>query len=113
MLNHQRQSIYARRRKILYGADEEINELLNDIILGDESLISVVEEKRKALGDEEYINIIRRVLLQTSDMLWVEHLELMDYVRSSVNLRAYGQRDPLIEYKKRRPTSIQRVRGSL
>ncbi|MCH8889278.1 preprotein translocase subunit SecA [Patescibacteria group bacterium] len=100
VLNHQRQSIYARRRKILYGADEEISELLNDIILGDESLISVVEEKRKALGDEEYINIIRRVLLQTSDMLWVEHLELMDYVRSSVNLRAYGQRDPLIEYKK-------------
>ena len=100
VLNHQRQSIYARRRKILYGADKEISELLNDIILGDESLISVVEEKRKALGDEEYINIIRRVLLQTSDMLWVEHLELMDYVRSSVNLRAYGQRDPLIEYKK-------------
>jgi len=33
-------------------------------------------------------------------MLWVEHLEMMDYMRSSVNLRAYGQRDPLVEYKK-------------
>ena len=33
-------------------------------------------------------------------MFWVEHLELMDYTRSSVNLRAYGQRDPLVEYKK-------------
>jgi len=33
-------------------------------------------------------------------MFWVEHLEVMDYTRSSVNLRAYGQRDPLVEYKK-------------
>ncbi|MDQ2933016.1 MAG: SEC-C metal-binding domain-containing protein, partial [bacterium] len=31
---------------------------------------------------------------------WVEHLEVMDYTRSSVNLRAYGQRDPLVEYKR-------------
>ena len=43
---------------------------------------------------------MRRVLLQTTDLLWVEHLEQMDYLRSSVALRAYGQRDPLIEYKK-------------
>jgi preprotein translocase subunit SecA len=32
--------------------------------------------------------------------LWVEHLETMEYTRSSVNLRAYGQREPLVEYKK-------------
>jgi preprotein translocase subunit SecA len=34
------------------------------------------------------------------DILWVEHLEVMQAARSSVNLRAYGQRDPLIEYRK-------------
>ena len=33
-------------------------------------------------------------------MLWVEHLEVMTYTRSSVSLRAYGQRDPLTEYRK-------------
>jgi len=38
-------------------------------------------------------------MLQNIDMLWLEHLEAMDYVRSSVRLRAFGQRDPLIEYK--------------
>ncbi len=43
---------------------------------------------------------MRIVLLQAIDMYWVEHLEVMDYTRSSVNLRAYGQRDPLVEYKK-------------
>ncbi|MEK7060029.1 MAG: SEC-C metal-binding domain-containing protein, partial [Patescibacteria group bacterium] len=31
---------------------------------------------------------------------WMEHLEAMDYLRSSVNLRAYGQREPIVEYKK-------------
>jgi preprotein translocase subunit SecA len=33
------------------------------------------------------------------DTLWVEHLEVMNYTRNSVNLRAYGQRDPLVEYR--------------
>jgi preprotein translocase subunit SecA len=39
-------------------------------------------------------------LLQTIDLYWIDHLEAMEYLRSSVNLRAYGQRDPLIEYKR-------------
>jgi len=38
--------------------------------------------------------------MQTIDFFWLEHLEIMEYMRSSVNLRAYGQRDPLIEYRK-------------
>ena len=33
-------------------------------------------------------------------MFWLEHLETMDYLRRSVSLRAYGQRDPLIEYRR-------------
>jgi preprotein translocase subunit SecA len=39
-------------------------------------------------------------MLQVHDILWVEHLEVMQYTRSSVSLRAYGQQDPLIEYRK-------------
>ena len=38
-------------------------------------------------------------MLQAIDYLWTDHLEIMDYTRSSVRLRAYGQRDPLVEYK--------------
>ena len=38
-------------------------------------------------------------MLQTIDLFWIDHLEIMDHLRSSVNLRAYGQRDPLVEYK--------------
>ncbi|MDQ5954584.1 MAG: preprotein translocase subunit SecA, partial [Patescibacteria group bacterium] len=43
---------------------------------------------------------VRRIALYTNDTLWMEHLEAMDYLRSSVNLRAYGQREPIVEYKK-------------
>ncbi len=43
--------------------------------------------------------ITRAVMLQAIDMLWIDHLEAMDYMRNSVRLRAYGQRDPLVEYK--------------
>jgi len=39
------------------------------------------------------------VSLKVLDSLWVNHLENMDYLRDSVRLRAYGQRDPLVEYK--------------
>ncbi len=44
--------------------------------------------------------MVRRIALYTNDALWMEHLEQMDYLRSSVNLRAYGQREPIVEYKK-------------
>jgi len=39
------------------------------------------------------------ISLRTLDMLWMEHLENMEHLRDSVRLRAYGQRDPLVEYK--------------
>jgi len=56
----------------------------------------IYERRRKILfGDEPN----RLLTLQVMDMFWVDHLEMMDYMRSSVRLRAYGQRDPLVEYK--------------
>ncbi|MBU2233881.1 preprotein translocase subunit SecA, partial [Patescibacteria group bacterium] len=42
----------------------------------------------------------KSVLIRSMDMLWIEHLEAMDYMRAGIGLRGYGQRDPLIEYKK-------------
>jgi preprotein translocase subunit SecA len=59
--------------------------------------------KEKELGKELFLGAARQIVLQTLDMLWVEHLESMEYLRGSVNLRAYGQRDPLVEYRKEGP----------
>jgi preprotein translocase subunit SecA len=64
------------------------------------SSLVILDSKYKEFGRELFLQAMRIVLLQSIDMYWVEHLEVMDYTRSSVNLRAYGQRDPLIEYKK-------------
>jgi len=100
VLNLQRKSLYERRCRILLGDDTALESELKSIIEGDEEVQKIADTKKVEIGGEAFYTALRRVLLQTLDMLWVEHLETMDYLRSSVNLRAYGQRDPLIEYKK-------------
>jgi preprotein translocase subunit SecA len=57
-------------------------------------------ERRRNVLENEKDERVRGLKLQAFDMFWVEHLEMMDYLRNSVNLRAYGQRDPLVEYKR-------------
>jgi len=56
-------------------------------------------KKEKELGEEQMRRLESLVLLRVIDELWVDHLEAMEYLRESVKLRAYGQRDPLAEYK--------------
>jgi len=58
------------------------------------------EEREKQLGKEIFEGAQRFVALQALDNLWMEHLDTMDHLRDSVRLRGYGQRDPLVEYKK-------------
>ncbi len=48
----------------------------------------------------EYPEVVRSVMLRSIDQLWIEHLDLMDRLREGIGLRGYGQRDPLVEYKK-------------
>ena len=99
VINTQRKSIYGRRRKLLLGNVDDVEKELNDFV-GAEDASSIVEKKIAEFGRDNFFSAVRIVLLQAIDMYWVEHLEVMDYTRSSVNLRAYGQRDPLVEYKK-------------
>ncbi len=100
VLNLQRKTVYERRRRILIGDQNDVEAELTKLIAGDEKLTALVEEKRKSFSEDEFYKVVRRMFLQTIDMFWVEHLEVMEYTRGSVNLRAYGQRDPLVEYKK-------------
>ena len=43
-------------------------------------------------------------MLRAIDIAWIEHLELMDYARGSVGLRSYGQKEPIIEYRRESST---------
>lgn len=99
VLNIQRQSVYTRRTALLVGGEAAVEDELARLAHGDDAFVAALALRRTALGGQ-FIPAVRRFLLQGLDYLWVEHLEAMEYLRSSVNLRAYGQRDPLVEYKK-------------
>ena len=103
VLNQQRQSIYAKRRTLLFGEESKVRDFIDEVVTShdkSEELKEVIFKKEEEITKEKFINMIRSLSLRAIDMLWMEHLEAMDYMRGSVNLRAYGQRDPLIEYKK-------------
>lgn len=100
VLNAQRLAIYRDRRVALIGSAEEMEAIALEYIAGDEALQAIYDQKRSELGPEVFIALLRRILLQIIDTFWLEHLEAMDYLRSSVGLRSYGQRDPLIEYRR-------------
>jgi preprotein translocase subunit SecA len=101
VLNFQRKVIYERRRAMLVGEDSAVEAYLDEVLSGtDEANREAILKKKEELGVAQFITTLRMIVLQTMDMFWVDHLEMMDYLRSSVNLRAYGQRDPLVEYKK-------------
>ena len=111
VLNIQRTSIYGRRRDLLTGGDDAVDAELAAISREQGEFVTQVEKKKSELGPQYYV-LVRRFLLQTIDFLWVEHLEGMEYLRSSVNLRAYGQRDPLVEYKKEGRRLFQAMEAS-
>lgn len=100
VLNQQRQVVYDRRNKLLRGSHEEVESILTEVKEAVPEVATVIEAKEKEYSPEGWEELVRRLSLQMIDALWVEHLEVMQYTRASVNLRAYGQRDPLIEYRK-------------
>ncbi|MDZ4244164.1 MAG: SEC-C metal-binding domain-containing protein, partial [Candidatus Doudnabacteria bacterium] len=68
-------------------------------------------EKKTAV--EGFAEAVKMTMLRAIDTLWMEHLEAMDYMRSSVRLRAYGQRDPLVEYKNEGAKMFQQLGGHI
>ena len=65
-----------------------------------QAAVAAYEEKEKSVGSQELRYLERVVFLQIIDAKWKDHLRDMDILREGIGLRAYGQRDPLIEYKR-------------
>ena len=63
------------------------------------TVASFMASKAANLGPELMRYVEKSMLLQTLDAVWKEHLLALDHLRQGINLRAYGQRDPLNEYK--------------
>jgi len=75
-------------------AEEEIHERLSDAIE------RKMAEKAANIGPDLMRQVEKSLLLQELDHAWKEHLLTLDHLRQGINLRAYGQRDPLNEYKR-------------
>jgi preprotein translocase subunit SecA len=67
------------------------------------------EQKKQTLGEQVMSNLEKFVFLRVIDQLWQEHLDTMEHLRDSVRLRGYGQRDPLIEFKREGFDLFQRL----
>ncbi len=100
VLNQQRGIIYERRRKLLLGTEEDIKTLEEELLMYNPTLKEIMDARSAEIGASAWSTLFRRLLLQVYDSLWVEHLEVMQYARGNVSLRAYAQQDPLIEYRR-------------
>ncbi len=100
VLNQQRTIMYERRRKLLLGTQEDIRALQDELVAVRPELTATIEIRTQEMGEPSWFELLRRLMLQIYDALWVEHLEVMQYARGNVSLRAYAQQDPLIEYKR-------------
>ena len=65
-----------------------------------EKFLKKRNERLEYLGKEQSEEIEKRIFLQTVDLNWKSHIQYLEQLRQVIGLRSYGQRDPLIEYKK-------------
>ncbi|MEG0072031.1 MAG: preprotein translocase subunit SecA [Raoultibacter sp.] len=76
-------------------------------------LKAVYDEKVTMLGDVAMKNLEAQVMLRIIDTRWMAHLQEMDYLKSGIGLRAFGQRDPLVEYKNEAHTAFGAMTASM
>ena len=100
VLNKHREAVYRKREEFLeMGQKGTLKEYVEKVVEKMGKSREQYVEKEKELGEENMRQAEKIVVLRVLDSLWVEHLENMESLRDSVRLRAYGQQDPLIEYK--------------
>jgi preprotein translocase subunit SecA len=99
---------FENRLRLILGKNYNEEELKKLISLSDKDLKENVilkfketrDERIKLLGKNESQNLEKRIFLQTIDLNWKSHIQYLEQLRQVIGLRSYGQRDPLVEYKK-------------
>ncbi|HOW13191.1 MAG TPA: preprotein translocase subunit SecA, partial [Candidatus Pacearchaeota archaeon] len=100
VMNKHREVFYKKRKEILlnYKNSTLRNYVIETIKRAGYNVDDYIN-KEKEIGEENMREVERFVCFKVLDTLWIEHLEDMEYLRDAVKLRAYGQKDPLVEYK--------------
>ena len=94
--------------KSLLGKDVEESEITQIVNENNENFkkniidkfIKKRDDRESFIGKEQNIEIEKRIFLQTLDMNWRSHIQYLEQLRQVIGLRSYGQKDPLVEYKK-------------
>ena len=80
--------------KLINSKDNEFKDLIN------KKFLDKREERNKIIGEYQASEIEKRIFLQLIDQNWKMHIQYLEQLRQVIGLRSYGQRDPLVEYKK-------------
>ena len=107
-LSQQKNNEFNNQLKVLLGKSFENNEIEDLISLKDQEFKEKViskfldtrNERIKFIDEEKAKEIEKRIFLQSIDLNWKSHIQYLEQLRQVIGLRSYGQRDPLIEYKK-------------
>ncbi|KQC08271.1 MAG: preprotein translocase subunit SecA [Candidatus Cloacimonas sp. SDB] len=86
-------------------------DVLTDIVI--EHVMQAYDKREQEMTADQMREIERRVLLSVVDELWRDHLHEMDLLKEGISFRAYGQKDPLIEYKKESFHLFQELVGNI
>ena len=78
-----------------------------------EEALAAYDAKEEAVGTDVMRELERVVLLNITDTKWREHLYEMDYLQEGIHLRAYAQRDPLVEYQREAFTMFEALTASI
>lgn len=90
--------------------DDEPEELAEAL---EEYLENLYGEKTELLGEPVMKSLQAQVMLRIIDTRWMAHLQEMDYLKAGIGLRAFGQRDPLVEYKNEAYNAFQNLTASM
>jgi preprotein translocase subunit SecA len=93
------------------GLDNKSSEEIRDMLW--ERITGRYEEKEKIVPAELLRRVERDLMLQIVDQQWKDHLYSLDHLKEGIGLRGYGQRDPLVEYKKESFQLFQDMRGRI
>ena len=107
-ISNPKNSDFDNKLKLILGKNLNASEFENLISSNEkvfkEKIIQKFKESRneriKLLGEDQSKEIEKRIFLQSIDLNWKSHIQYLEQLRQVIGLRSYGQRDPLIEYKK-------------
>ena len=86
--------------KIVLTDAEKSSGKVDDLVARlQEETVALYEQKEKEFEDFDLREIERIILLKVIDRKWMDHIDDMDQLREGIGLQAYGQRDPVVEYR--------------